>query len=189
MHVTSLDIPGLLVFEPRRHADERGFVSEVWRADVFRAHAGDVDLVQDNHAYSSRRGTLRGLHFQKPPMAQGKLVRAVRGSILDVAVDIRHGSPTFGRHVAVELSAENWRQLWVPAGFLHGFVTLADETEIVYKMSSHYSPADSGGVVFDDPDLGIDWTVAAERITLSDRDRVLPRLRDLPPLFAYDGQG
>jgi dTDP-4-dehydrorhamnose 3,5-epimerase len=187
MDVAALDLPGLLLFSPRRIGDERGFFSEVWREDVFRAHAGDIALVQDNHSRSAKRGTLRGLHYQKPPTAQGKLVRATRGSVLDVAVDIRHGSPTFGRHAAVELSAANWAQLWVPPGFLHGFVTLEDDCEVLYKVSSYYSPADDGGVAFDDPDIGVAWPFPADELTLSAKDRAAPRLKDLPAHFVWTG--
>jgi dTDP-4-dehydrorhamnose 3,5-epimerase len=183
--VQTFDIPGLLLFTPKRHGDARGFFSEVWRDDVFRQHAGEISLVQDNHSLSASCGTLRGLHFQRPPMAQGKLVRVGRGSVIDVAVDIRHGSPTFGRHVAVSLSAANWAQLWVPPGFLHGFLTMEPDTEVLYKVSNHYSAPDDAGVAHDDPDLGIEWPIAAADRVLSDRDKGLPRLRDLPPVFTF----
>jgi dTDP-4-dehydrorhamnose 3,5-epimerase len=183
--VQTFDIPDLLLLTPKRHGDDRGFFSEVWRDDVFRRHAGDFSIVQDNHSVSAAAGTLRGLHFQRPPMAQGKLVRVTRGAVLDVAVDIRRGSPTFGRHAAVTLSAANWSQLWVPPGFLHGFLTLEPDTEVHYKVTSYYSPADDGGVMHDDPDLGIAWPVPAAERTLSAKDLALPRLRDLPPFFTY----
>jgi dTDP-4-dehydrorhamnose 3,5-epimerase len=181
----TFDIPGLLLFTPKRFGDDRGFFSEVWREDIFRQHAGEIRLVQDNHSLSAKRGTLRGLHFQKPPAAQGKLVRVTRGRVLDVAVDIRHGSPTFGRHEAVELSAANWSQLWVPPGFLHGFLTLEDDTEFLYKVSHLYSPGDDAGVAFDDPDIGIAWPIETQALTLSAKDRALPKLRDLPQHFTY----
>jgi dTDP-4-dehydrorhamnose 3,5-epimerase len=187
--VQSLDIPDLLLITPKRHGDDRGFFSEVWRDDIFRRHAGDVRFVQDNHSVSAVPGTLRGLHFQRPPTAQGKLVRVARGAVLDVAVDIRQGSPTYGRHAAVTLSAANWRQLWVPPGFLHGFLTLEPDTEVLYKVTSLYSPADDGGVAHDDPDLAIAWPVPPHQRTLSAKDRALPRLRDLPPVFAAGGEG
>jgi dTDP-4-dehydrorhamnose 3,5-epimerase len=185
MDVQTLEIPGLLLITPKKHGDARGFFSEVWRQDVFEAHAGPIHFVQDNHAYSGKRGTLRGMHFQKPPMAQGKLVRVTRGAVLDVAVDIRKGSPSFGRHVAVELSAENWQQLFVPEGFLHGYLTLTEETELLYKVTSHYSAADDAGVAFDDPDLGIAWPMAREDLTLSAKDVNLPRLRDVVSPFVW----
>jgi dTDP-4-dehydrorhamnose 3,5-epimerase len=185
MDTKTFDIPGPVLFTPRRHGDARGFFSEVWRDDLFRSSVGDVALVQDNHALSARRGTLRGLHYQAPPMAQGKLVRVARGAVLDVAVDARLGSPTFGRHVAVELSAANWAQLWVPEGFLHGYCTLADDTEVLYKVSSVYSPAHDGGVAFNDPDIAISWPFEASDLTVSQKDLSLPRLRDMPPVFRY----
>lgn len=189
MDVRTFDIPGLVLFAPRKHGDARGFFSEVWREDLFRRHASHVALVQDNHTWSARRGTLRGLHFQMPPMGQGKLVRVSRGAVLDVAVDVRWGSPTYGRHVAVELSAENWAQLWIPEGFLHGFCTLQDDTEVLYKVSNIYSPTHDRGVAYNDPDLGIAWPVSAAELTMSDKDAAQPRLRDLPPIFVYTPSG
>jgi dTDP-4-dehydrorhamnose 3,5-epimerase len=185
MDIQTLEIPGLLLITPRKHGDERGFFSEVWRQDVFQTHAGPVHFVQDNHAYSGKRGTLRGLHYQKPPMAQGKLVRVNRGAVLDVAVDIRQGSPSFGRHVAIELSAENWRQLWVPEGFLHGYLTLTEETELLYKVTNPYSAADDAGVAFDDPDLDIAWPLPREQLMLSAKDTGQPRLRDITSPFFH----
>jgi dTDP-4-dehydrorhamnose 3,5-epimerase len=141
--------------------------------------------VQDNQSISAKKGTLRGLHFQKPPRAQGKLIRVLRGSIFDVAVDIRRGSPSFGRHVAVTLDAISGTQLWVPAGFLHGFCTLEDDTEVFYKVSEYYSPEHDAGVYWNDPDLEIDWPVILETVVLSERDRRLPRLSELPEFFVY----
>jgi dTDP-4-dehydrorhamnose 3,5-epimerase len=185
LDIRSYDIPDVKLLTPRRFGDDRGFFSEVWRDDLFREVCGAVTFVQDNHSYSTRRGTLRGLHFQRPPSAQGKLVRVIRGAVLDVAVDIRHGSPTFGRHIAVELSASNWSQLWVPPGFLHAFCTLQDDTEFLYKVTHVYSPADDGGVIFNDPDLGIDWPIPRSELTLSPKDLALPRLRDLPEMFRF----
>ncbi|MGL5137658.1 MAG: dTDP-4-dehydrorhamnose 3,5-epimerase, partial [Beijerinckiaceae bacterium] len=155
MKFERFDIPDLLLIEPSRHGDERGFFSEVFRADLFEAEVGPVRFVQDNHSRSAARGTIRGLHFQKEPKAQGKLVRVTRGAILDVAVDIRQGSPTFGRHVAVELSESNWSQLWVPAGFLHGFCTLVDDVEVLYKVTCPYSREHDAGVRWNDPEIGI----------------------------------
>lgn len=183
MDVRGFDIEGPLLFRPKRHGDERGFFSEVFRADIFEAHAGKIAFVQDNHSLSAAKGTLRGLHYQAPPAAQGKLVRVARGVVLDVAVDIRRNSPSFGRHIAVELSAENWGQLWVPPGFLHGFCTLADQTEFLYKVTSYYSAAHDGGVIWNDPDIGIQWPFSEENLTLSAKDKIAPRLRDLPPIF------
>lgn len=178
MNVTPQAIPEVLLVEPRKHGDARGFFSEVWKASVLPAV-----FVQDNHSFSAQKGVLRGLHFQRPPTAQGKLVRVVRGAILDVAVDIRQGSPTYGRHVAMELSAANWRQLWVPRGFAHGFVTLTEDVEVLYKVDAEYDPATDSGIAWDDPDLGIAWPIPSGGPLLSEKDRKAPRLRDIPPPF------
>ena len=178
MNVTPQSIPDVLVIEPKRHGDARGFFSEVWKRAVL-----PVDFVQDNHSFSAEQGVLRGLHFQRPPTAQGKLVRCTRGRILDVAVDIRQGSPTYGRHVAVELSAENWRQLWVPRGFAHGFVTLTPDVEVLYKVDAEYDPATDAGIAWDDPALGIAWPVPPGGPILSAKDKAAPRLADIPPPF------
>lgn len=174
-----------MVVEPKRHGDARGFFSEVYRDDAFERAGVAVRFLQDNHSYSQAQGVLRGLHFQTNPSAQGKLVRVTRGKVLDVAVDLRHGSPTFGQHVAEELSAENWRQLWVPAGFAHGFVTLVPDTEVIYKVTAYYDPAADKGLAFDDPALGIDWGMPHDALTLSDKDRKHPTLADLPRYFTY----
>jgi dTDP-4-dehydrorhamnose 3,5-epimerase len=179
--------PDLVALVPPKHADARGFLSETYSRRRFAALGLDIDFVQDNHTYSAARGTIRGLHFQTPPHAQGKLVRVLRGAVLDVVVDLRLGSPAFGRPVAVELSAENWRQLYVPPGFAHGFCTLTPETEVLYRMTSYYAPESDRGLAFDDPDLGVRWPVAISEATLSDKDRRHPRLRDLPAFFRYEG--
>lgn len=181
MKVEPLAIPGLLLVEPARFADARGFFSEVWSHRALAAAGLDVEFVQDNHSLSREAGVVRGLHFQRPPAAQGKLVRVVRGSILDVAVDIREGSPTYGRHVACVLSAANWQQLWVPRGFAHGFATLEPDTEVLYKVDAYYDRAADAGIRWDDPALGIDWRV--ENPILSDKDRAAPRLAEIPPPF------
>ena len=183
MQVDRFDIEGPLAFTPARHGDARGFFSEVFRQAAFEAQVGPIAFVQDNHSVSVGRGVLRGLHFQRAPFAQGKLVRVVRGAVLDVAVDAREGSPTYGHHVAVELSAQNWRQLWVPPGFLHGFCTLTDETEFLYKVTAVYSAPHDGAVAFDDPDLAIAWPFAREALTLSPKDAIAPRLRNAPTPF------
>lgn len=177
------EISGLKIVTPKKHGDARGFFSEVYKQSDWRAAGLKLDFVQDNHSYSAPLGTLRGLHFQIEPAGQDKLIRVVRGRILDVAVDLRRSSPTFGRHAAHELSAANWRQLLVPVGFAHGFVTLEPDTEVLYKVTSHYSPAHDRGLAWDDPDLGIDWRLPAGPL-LSERDTRLPRLRDLTDTFA-----
>jgi len=178
MDVETLDIAGLLLITPPRHGDQRGFFSEVFRSDLFEAVAGPVTFVQDNVSRSATKGTIRGLHYQSPPMEQGKLVRASRGRILDVAVDVRQGSPTYGHHVAVELSDDNWQQLWVPAGFLHGFCTLTDDVELSYKVTNRYSAANDGAVAFDDPDIGVAWPVSRAEAILSAKDMEAPNLAD-----------
>jgi len=184
MLLEEMDIPGLKIITPKKHGDARGFFSEVYKQSDWRAAGLDIDFVQDNHSYSAPSGTLRGLHFQIDPAGQDKLIRVVRGRILDVAVDIRRSSPTFGKHLAVELSAANWRQLFVPVGFAHGFVTLEPDTEVLYKVTSLYSPAHDRGLAWDDPDLGIDWRIPSGGPLLSERDKAWPRLRDLADSFA-----
>lgn len=183
MEFQRFDIDGLVLITPRKIADARGFFSETYRADQAAAHGVPAGFVQENHAYSTQRGVLRGLHFQLPPHAQGKLVRVTRGRILDVAVDIRDGSPTFGRHVAVELSAENWRQFWVPVGFAHGYLTLEDDTEVLYKTTDYYAPQVDRGIAWNDPALGIDWGIAPDAVTLSEKDRKQPRLAEIGVVF------
>ncbi len=178
------DIPGVKIVTPKKHGDARGFFSEVYNQDEWRRAGLDYVFVQDNHSFSAAQGTLRGLHFQTPPFAQGKLVRCGRGRILDTAVDIRRSSPTFGRHVAVELSAENWRQLLVPIGFAHAFLTLAPDCEVLYKTTAVYSAANDRGLAWDDPDLAIRWPLPAGAPMLSDKDKRWPRLRDLEDAFA-----
>jgi dTDP-4-dehydrorhamnose 3,5-epimerase len=187
VHFERLAIPGLLLLTPRRHGDRRGFFSETFREDLFEEHASKRRaFVQDNHVYSAQKGVLRGLHFQLPPRAQGKLVRCIRGSILDVDVDIRTGSPTFGHHVSVELSASNWKQLWVPPGFAHGYITLEENSEVIYKVTDYYVPQCDRGIAWDDPLLNIDWQFPRTEIYLSDKDRKQPRLADIAPAFHYN---
>lgn len=179
-------LPGLKILTPARFGDARGFFSESYNRDRLAALGIDIDFVQDNHSMSAGVGTVRGLHFQSPPHAQAKLVRCGRGRLLDVAVDIRVGSPTFGQWESVELSHENGRQLLVPIGFLHGFVTLELETEIIYKCSDYYAPDCDGAVRFDDPAIGVDWCVATADAVLSDKDENAPLLRDLNNPFTFD---
>ncbi|HMN72045.1 MAG TPA: dTDP-4-dehydrorhamnose 3,5-epimerase [Rhodoblastus sp.] len=184
MRVEETAIPDVKIVTPKMHGDARGFFSEVYKAADWCAAGLDFTFVQDNHSFSAQAGVVRGLHFQIAPVAQAKLVRVARGRILDVVVDIRRSSPTFGRHVAVELSRENWRQLLVPAGFAHGFVTLEPDTEALYKTTAPYSAAHDFGLAWDDPDLAIGWPLPPGGPILSERDRKWPRLRDLPQTFA-----
>ena len=179
-----LEIEGLKLVTPKKFGDDRGFFCETHNASTWEKAGLHYQFVQDNHSLSRDVGTVRGLHFQTPPFAQDKLVRVLQGRILDVAVDLRRSSPTFGRHVAVELSRENWRQLLVPIGFAHGFVTLEPDTEVIYKVTNFYSPTNDFGVAWNDPDLGIDWGVSAQKAVLSAKDQKLPRLRDVAELFA-----
>lgn len=183
MRIEGTAIAGVLVVQPARHGDHRGFFSETFRSSAFREAGIDIQWAQDNHSYSAKRGVVRGLHFQVAPFAQAKLLRVTRGAVLDVAVDIREGSPTYGRHIAVELSADNWTQLYVPTGFAHGFCTLTDDCEVLYKTSAEYTAMSEGGILWSDPDLQIDWPVAADQAILSPRDRLWPRLKDLVSPF------
>jgi dTDP-4-dehydrorhamnose 3,5-epimerase len=175
----SLPLDGPLLIQTRRFADARGVFVETFSGRDAEALGVEEDWVQDNFSRSAHRGTVRGLHFQTAPHAQAKLVRVLRGAVLDVAVDIRPGSATFGRHIAVELSGENGMQLYVPAGFAHGFCTLGEDTEVAYKVSDYYAPACDAGLAWDDPDLGIAWPVGRDAAVLSDKDARQPRLRDL----------
>lgn len=183
MKVTATALPDVFLIEPTRISDSRGFLSEVFRREAFASAGFDLDFVQENHTKSTQGGTVRGLHFQIPPFTQDKLVRVVRGRILGVAVDIRRSSPNFGKHVAVELSADNWRQLLVPKGFAHGFCTLEPDTEVIYKMTNYYSAENDKGVLWNDPDIGIVWPLGQRVARLSDRDRTHPPLRELPAYF------
>jgi dTDP-4-dehydrorhamnose 3,5-epimerase len=179
-----LAIPEVILITPPKFGDNRGFFSETFKRDAFAQAGVDQPFVQDNHSLSATPGTLRGLHCQVAPHIQGKLVRVVRGAIWDVAVDIRNGSPTYGRHVGATLSAENWSQLWVPGGFLHGFVTLEPDTEVIYKVTAPYDRASERGVAWDDPALAIPWPLASADVVLSDKDAKLPRLAECEPWFS-----
>lgn len=176
-------VSGVLTLQPQRFGDERGFFSETYSARELAAAGFDRAFVQDNHSMSAVRGTVRGLHFQAPPGAQDKLLRVVQGSILDVAVDIRVGSPTYGQSVAVELSAENGRQLLIPSGFAHGFQTLTDRVEVLYKVTDDYAPETEGGLLWNDPELGIAWPIKEDRATVNARDRQWPKLADFKSPF------
>jgi dTDP-4-dehydrorhamnose 3,5-epimerase len=177
-------IDGVVIIEPRLFKDERGYFFESFSQKEFEEKVCKTVFVQDNESKSSY-GVLRGLHFQKPPFAQSKLVRVVRGAVLDVAVDIRKGSPTFGKHVAVELTAENHRQFFIPRGFAHGFSVLSQEVVFQYKCDNYYAPQSEGALAWDDPELGIDWRIPAGEIVLSKKDKVHPRLKDADGLFDY----
>jgi dTDP-4-dehydrorhamnose 3,5-epimerase len=183
MEIERTEIEGVLIIRPKKFGDHRGFFSETFKRAALEAEGVSVDWVQDNHSFSATRGVVRGLHYQCAPMAQAKLLRVTRGAVLDAVVDIRRGSRTYGRHVAVELSAENWAQIYVPVGFAHGFCTLSDNTEVLYKVNADYAPALEGGLLWNDPDLGIDWPINAGDATLSARDLEWPRFKDFASPF------
>lgn len=183
MKVTPLAIPDVLLMEPARHGDTRGFFSEVWKESALAAAGLGARFVQDNHSCSRDAGVLRGLHFQRPPHAQGKLVRVVRGRILDVVVDIREGSPTYGQHVTAEISAANWRQIWVPRGFAHGLITLEPDTEVLYKVDAEYNREADGAIAWNDPALGIAWPLPPDGPILSEKDAKAPRLAEAGQIF------
>lgn len=184
MQVEQTAVPGVLILTPQRFGDARGFFSESWNKARMADHGITLEFVQDNHSLSATVGTIRGLHFQSPPHAQDKLVRCGRGALFDVAVDIRKGSPTYGQWIGVELSAENGRQLLVPKGFLHGFVTKVPDTEICYKCTDYYAPECDGAVHWDS--CGIDWGFDGDPV-LSDKDKVAPALVDFDSPFVWDG--
>jgi dTDP-4-dehydrorhamnose 3,5-epimerase len=187
MQVVSTELREIKVYIPKRHADSRGFFTEWYNARKLAAVGLDRRFVQDNVAFSVEAGTIRGLHFQTPPAAQAKLIGVLRGAVLDVVVDIRRGSPTYGRHVAVELTAELGNQIFVPEGFAHGLCTLEPETLVSYKVTDFFSAACDSGVAWNDPDIGIAWPVDGDRVHLSERDSRLPRLVDLDPTpFVYE---
>jgi dTDP-4-dehydrorhamnose 3,5-epimerase len=185
VQIEDTPLSGLRVLTPRRFGDARGFFSESWNRSLMAGHGMDYDFVQDNHSVSARANTVRGLHFQSPPHAQAKLVRCGKGRLFDVVVDIRKGSPTYGRWFGIELSFENGRQLMIPAGFLHGFATREPDTEIIYKCTDYYAPSSDGAVRFDDPDIGIDWGLSADPI-LSDKDAAAPRLAAISTPFSFE---
>ncbi|HZD04113.1 MAG TPA: dTDP-4-dehydrorhamnose 3,5-epimerase [Longimicrobiales bacterium] len=188
MKVEETALPGVTVLVPPRFEDDRGFFSETYSRRALRSVGIEVGFVQDNHSFSRSAGTIRGLHYQAPPMAQEKLIRVMRGSVLDVAVDIRVGSPTYGTWTSVEVSAERWNQVFVPAGFAHGFCTLEPDTHVLYKVSAPWAPELEAGLAWDDPDLAIRWP-PLERYLLSDKDRALPAFAGLESPFRYDASG
>ncbi len=180
------DIPGLLVFEPKVFEDDRGYFYESYNEDVFKQQGIDLKFVQDNQS-SSLFGVIRGLHYQLPPYAQSKLVRTISGAVLDVAVDLRKGSPTFGKHYAIELSAENKRQLFIPKGFAHGFSVLSERAELLYKCDALYNKESEGGIIYNDPMLAIDWKIPADKAIISEKDKMLPLLADCRNSFLFEG--
>ena len=183
MQIIDTELSGVKVLLPKKIGDNRGFFSEVFSRKML-ADAGIVaDFVQDNHSMSAQKGVVRGMHYQLPPMAQAKLLRIVRGAILDVVVDVRRASSTFGKHMSVVLSAENWKQIFVPEGFAHGFVTLAPNTEVLYKVTNYYSPQHERAFRWNDPAVGIEWGVEESQATLSPRDKAHPMLADVTDLF------
>ena len=187
MNIIKTEIDGVVIIEPRLFKDDRGYFFESYSEKDFNAQVREIKFVQDNESKSSY-GVLRGLHFQKPPYAQSKLVRVIKGAVLDVAVDIRKGSPTFGKHVAVELTEDNHRQFFIPRGFAHGFSVLTPEVIFQYKCDNFYAPQSEGALAWDDPDLGIDWRIPSDKIILSEKDRHRPRLKDAEWLFDYNEQ-
>ena len=187
MEVVETAIPAVKVITPKRFGDHRGFFSETYSKRTMADAGVYLDFVQDNHSLSAEQGTLRGLHYQIAPMAQDKLVRVAHGAILDVAVDLRKGSTTFGQHVSEVISAENWKQVLVPIGFAHGYVTLEPDTEVLYKTTDFYSVEHERGILWNDPDLAIDWTIGKGQVILSEKDRALPPLSQVTDFFEYVG--
>ena len=187
MQFRTFDIEGPFEFISKKIEDERGYFSETYRLDAFVERSGPVEFVQDNQSLSVRKGTIRGIHFQTHPAAQGKLVRCLAGSLLDVAVDLRHGSPTYGKSISVTLTSQEINQLWIPVGFGHGFCSLEPNSIISYRVTDYYSPADDKGVAWNDPAIGIDWPEVADPKTLSAKDSQQPLLAELPPYFSVRG--
>lgn len=183
LEVEALEIADVKIIRPAKFGDHRGFFSETYNSSAFADAGVAATFVQDNHSLSAKAGTLRGLHYQSAPFAQDKLVRVVRGRIWDVAVDIRKSSPTFGRWAGAEISADAWNQIYVPAGFAHGFVTLSDDTEVIYKVSALYAPGHEHGIAWDDPTIGITWPADTANLTLSDKDKLNPPLSEAAGLF------
>ena len=184
MNVIKTELPGVVILEPQVFGDARGWFMESWSKKKMEAIGISVDFVQDNHSFSAEKGTLRGLHYQLNPMAQAKMLRVSRGVIFDVAVDIRRGSPTYAKWVGVELSAENYRQLFIPRGFAHGFITLTDDVEVQYKADNFYSPDCDGNIRWDDPEIGVVWPISPR--VLSDKDSSAPLLSERTELnFVY----
>lgn len=176
MEIRPLGLEGVFEIIPKKFGDARGFFSETFKVNALADAGIDLDFVQDNQSYSAQKGVVRGLHYQLPPFAQDKLVRVIRGAIVDVAVDIRKSSPNFGKWVALEVSAEKWNQILVPKGFAHGFITLTEDTEVIYKVTNYYSPEHDRSIRFDDPAIGVEWPIPASGVQLSDKDQKAPLL-------------
>lgn len=186
MQVVSLDIPEVKIISPKKFGDHRGFFSETYNKKTFSDNGLDLDFVQDNHSFSAPKGTLRGLHFQTPPFAQNKLLRVTRGEIFDVAVDLRKGSPTYGKWVGATISAEKWNQILVPVGFAHGFCTLTDNVEVMYKVDALYAPNNDSGIAWNDPDIGVEWPLDGMEPILSGKDGEQQSLAEFDSPFEYD---
>ena len=185
MNVFDSEIPGIRIFTPKKFDDGRGFFSETYNKKRFASFGITKEFVQDNQSLSIEPWTLRGLHFQIPPYAQDKILRVLRGKIFDVVVDIRLGSPTYGKHASFVLSAEEWNQIWIPIGFAHGICTMEPNTEVLYKMTNYYSPEHDRGILWNDPSLDIHWPADEKKVLLSDKDKKLPRLSELKSCFHY----
>ena len=183
MEILETDIPDVKIIRPKKFGDHRGFFSETYNKKALSENGIDLDFVQDNHSLSTEKGVIRGLHYQTPPYAQDKLVRVIRGSILDVAVDIRKDSPTYGKHVKAIISADNWDQILVPIGFAHGFCTLEPNTEVIYKVTNYYSPENDAGIYWNDEELGIEWPIPEEQAILSDKDKRQPKFSQIKIIF------
>jgi dTDP-4-dehydrorhamnose 3,5-epimerase len=185
----TLFLPEIKIIHTPKHIDERGFFSETYNKGDYSRAGINLEFLQDNHVMSKQKGTVRGLHFQIPPFAQAKLVRVARGAIFDVAVDIRGGSPTYGKHVSAIISAKAWNQIYIPIGFAHGLVTLEPDTEVIYKVSGLYSPNHDRGLLWNDPALAINWPISEPQALLSDKDKRQPKLSQLPAYFHYEPRG
>lgn len=183
MNIVKTNVEDVIIIEPKVFGDHRGWFTETYSKEKFKEHGVEIDFIQDNHSFSAQKGTLRGLHFQLNPKAQTKLVRCTKGKILDVAVDIREGSPTYKKWVAVELTEENKKQLLVPKGFAHGFITLTDNVEVQYKVDEYYSPENDRSIRYDDPEIGVAWGIEAP--ILSEKDLNAPLLEDCSINFKY----
>ena len=183
MEILETDIPDVKIIRPKKFGDHRGFFSETYNKKALSENGIDLDFVQDNHSLSTEKGVIRGLHYQTPPYAQDKLVRVIRGSILDVAVDIRRDSPTYGKHVKAIISADDWNQILVPIGFAHGFCTLEPNTEVIYKVTNYYSPENDAGIYWNDEELGIEWPIPEEQAILSDKDKRQPMFSQIKIIF------